>query len=524
MIDSDFANYASTVCPQAKSGTPLEHSGLHTWLKEFYGTEDFRTQMAEWLSGAVQIPTESYDGMGAINEDIRWEVFGRLHEYLRNSYPLIYKTLNLTTVNTYGLVYHWQGSDQSLKPLLLTAHQDVVPVDPSTIEQWVHGPYSGYFDGTYVWGRGSCDDKSGLISIMSTLEILLDKGFQPKRTIVLAFGFDEEASGRFGAGEISQYLLEVYGQNGFAFLVDEGGSAMIAYGAAILSPHIAEKGYLDVGIEGIGIISKLLVALEDKPLQPHLLRNQTVYQTIQCLVHAPEIPTSLKHDIIKSQVSDKALARVQETILAEFPDLKYLMQTTQAIDLISGGVKVNALPERVTAVVNHRIDVASSVDAVKERMFSVLKPVSDEYNLSFNHFGDLFSSESSDSGSVSVFDAFQSALEPAPVSPAGHAKPWSLLSSTIRAVFEDVVGNEVSLRPDSALQIVVGPGQTLGNTQYYWKLTPHIFRFSPFFRENAVYPGGGIHTVNEAISIHAMTDQVRFFTVLILNTDESRDV
>lgn len=36
---------------------------------------------------------------------------------------------------------------------------------------------------------------------------------------------------------------------------------------------------------------------------------------------------------------------------------KSLVGTTQAIDLIHGGVKSNALPERAWAVVNHRISV-----------------------------------------------------------------------------------------------------------------------------------------------------------------------
>lgn len=66
--------------------------------------------------------------------------------------------------------------------------------------------------GDRIWGRGSSDDKSGLIGIMSVtvftchgsylmvhrsaIESLLAKGFKPTRTFVLAFGFDEEASGR----------------------------------------------------------------------------------------------------------------------------------------------------------------------------------------------------------------------------------------------------------------------------------------------------------------------------------------
>jgi len=36
-------------------------------------------------------------------------------------------------------------------------------------------------------------------------------------------------------------------------------------------------------------------------------------------------------------------------------ELKSLIGTTQAIDLIQGGVKTNALPEEAWAVVNHRI-------------------------------------------------------------------------------------------------------------------------------------------------------------------------
>jgi Gly-Xaa carboxypeptidase len=62
---------------------------------------------------------------------------------------------------------------------------DVVPVDPTTVHQWTHPPYSGYFDGEFllypsardthlplslsgkrIWGRGSSDDKSGLIGIL----------------------------------------------------------------------------------------------------------------------------------------------------------------------------------------------------------------------------------------------------------------------------------------------------------------------------------------------------------------------
>ena len=77
-----------------------------------------------------------------------------------------HQTLKLTKVNTYGLSFEWTGSNTSLKPILLTAHQDVVPVEPITVDKWKYPPYSGYYDGERIWGRGSLDDKSGLIGIL----------------------------------------------------------------------------------------------------------------------------------------------------------------------------------------------------------------------------------------------------------------------------------------------------------------------------------------------------------------------
>jgi Gly-Xaa carboxypeptidase len=71
---------------------------------------------------------------------------------------------------------------------VLNEFLDVVPVNPDTVDQWEHPPYSGYFDGERIWGRGSSDDKSGLIATMSAVETLLEHHFQPTRTIVLSFG------------------------------------------------------------------------------------------------------------------------------------------------------------------------------------------------------------------------------------------------------------------------------------------------------------------------------------------------
>jgi Gly-Xaa carboxypeptidase len=70
---------------------------------------------------------------------------------------------------------------------------------------------------------------------------LLREGFKPKRTIVLAFGFDEEASGTQGAGFLAPYLEKTYGIDGIAMIVDEGGRIMEEYGALLAAPAVGEK-------------------------------------------------------------------------------------------------------------------------------------------------------------------------------------------------------------------------------------------------------------------------------------------
>jgi len=70
--------------------------------------------------------------------------------------------------------------------------------------------------------------------------------------------------------------------------------------------------------------------------------------------HAKEYPARLRALIKASMYCDRALRRL-EAELIKSQELRSLIGTTLAIDLIQGGVKTNALPEEAWAVVNHRI-------------------------------------------------------------------------------------------------------------------------------------------------------------------------
>lgn len=155
----------------------------------------------------------------------------------------------MTLVNTHGLLYVWEGSDPSLKASLFMAHTDVVPVNPATVDEWTHPPYSGFYDGKSLYGRGSVDCKDTLTAILEAVELLVASDFQPRRTIMLSFGFDEESAGVNGAGQLSAHIEKTYGKDSVAFIIDEGGGGIgESFGTAMALPGTSEKGYIDVEI------------------------------------------------------------------------------------------------------------------------------------------------------------------------------------------------------------------------------------------------------------------------------------
>ncbi|KAL2140428.1 hypothetical protein VTI28DRAFT_3811 [Corynascus sepedonium] len=509
-------------CSQPEPLLPSKDSELEK-AYEYISSSAFRNATIKRLSEAVQVKTESFDDLGVIGEDPRWDVFYNFHAFLEKTFPRIHEQLQVEKINTHGLLYTWKGSDESLKPTLLMAHQDTVPVPPETISSWTYPPWSGEYDGTYVWGRGASDCKNQLIATMETLELLLEANFQPKRSILLSFGFDEECSGKQGASHLAAAIEERYGKDGIAVIVDEGSSFEQAWGTLFAKPGTAEKGYTDVHITvrapgghssvptdhtSIGILSELITKIESEQYPTRLVNSNPYYTQLQCgAAYSPEFPSKLKkllgrrhksasHGTCKAQPDRLAIEAAKQG-----PAIKYLMQTSQAVDVISGGIKVNALPERVTAVVNHRINIGETPQVVKDRLAALAGEVARAHNLTLHAF------DGEEGPSSVILSASSHELQVAPVTPADGA-PFAVLAGTTRALYGE--------------EVVVTPGIMTGNTdtRYYWGLTRHIFRFAPGLDPEDGPGLGQIHTVDEKVSVRNHINAVRWFTLFVRNMDE----
>lgn len=320
------------------------------------------------LSRAVSFPTISHYQL----EDMDLKVFSAFEHFLLEAYPLVHEHLKKTIVNNHGLVFFWPGQEQALKPYLLTAHYDVVPV---LEEGWPHPPFSGFQDQDKIWGRGTLDDKSSLIAILESVEALLAEDFTPPRDVYLAFGFDEECNGYHGAGQIAQYFKDH--NIHFDCVLDEGGAVTDGSSVGISRPvaviGLAEKGnssfrFSFKGEEGHSstppahtALGKMAAFIHDVESHPQAYRlTPLVGEMLKSLATEMSGPAAF------AASRPQLFAPLLKKILAKNPQTQAMLRTTVAFTMADCGQAPNVLPLEASCVANVRILQGDSVDTICE--------------------------------------------------------------------------------------------------------------------------------------------------------------
>lgn len=503
-LETNFCPQAETIIPDASFANSSK-----------FFEKSYRDFSVDKLSKAIQIPTVSYDDMGDPEEDDRFNVFFEFQKYVEKEFPRSVKHGKLEIVNRHGLLFTFLGTNTNLRPVLLMAHQDVVP--PGT-QNWTHSPFSGHFDGEFIHGRGAADTKNTLVAILEATESLLEQGWQPKRELILSFGFDEEVSGHRGASHLSQELLSRYGRDSLEVIVDEGFGFLEAFGSTIAPASVAEKGYLDVAVTldtkgghssmppdhtGIGIIAELAKLLEDNPFRPSVEDNNPTLKMFQCMAeHSKHMNKEYRRIVLDINHSDHREKFID--MLRLKPELLYTIRTSQALDVIQGGVKINALPEQVTLSINHRIAIDSSAAAILDRIEDLALRVAEKHQLGLYTDGDEVVVGPNGNFSITAL----SRREPSPISPS-DGLPWKWISGTYRHVLEESVD-------DPADSVVMSPSlfPATTDTYYYWPLTRAIYRMSPVYFEDMI----GYHAVNEKLRFRSHLISVAWFYEFIINS------
>ena len=440
-------------------------------------------QISNRLARAIQFRTISYQDSTHFAET----PFLDFHNYLEQAFPQIHSSLQKELVNKYSLLFTWQGKDESLKPILLMAHQDVVPVSIETQDQWEQPPFAGIIADGFIWGRGTLDVKSGVMGILEAVESLLKEGFQPQRTIYLAFGHDEEITGEHGAVKIVELLRSRDVR--LEFVLDEGGFIVNGVIPGVTNPvaliGIAEKGYvtLELKVEtegghssippkhtGVGILSQAIVALENNPFPANMKFSAQFFKYV-----GPEMPFFQKMVFANWWLTRPLVKQM----LSGMAEMNATIRTTTAATMFRGSDKENVLPDLTTAVVNFRIIPGETVDSVIEYVRKTI----DNPQIKITPFG--------------------LPANPSPVADI-RSKSYEILRKTI---YQTTKYDRLITAP----YLVV----SLSDSRHYVAIAENVYRYIPLVLHKEDL--NRIHGVNERIAIENYLQIMKFYYRLIKN-------
>lgn len=334
-------------------------------------------RVAARVGEAIAMPTVSVQAEpGAAFDSAPWQ---ELHQWLERTYPLIHATLRREKLADWTLVYLWAGADPTLPPIVLMAHQDVVPVTPGTEQEWRHPPFAGTVAEGAVWGRGAVDDKGSLVALFEVVEALLRRGYAPQRTVLLISGHDEELGGT-GAQAAARWMAER--QLRALFVLDEGMVTVTDFpllGAPVALIGVAEKGYgtlrMQARSEGghssmpppqtaVDTLALGLVALAAHP-DPYRLEGPA-WETLRAV--APQAGFGTRMAIANPWL----FAPLLKSQISRTPSGAALLHTTQAPTMLRGSPKENVLAAEAEALINYRITPGQTPDSVLAHARSVL--------------------------------------------------------------------------------------------------------------------------------------------------------
>jgi len=398
------------------------------------------------LAQAIRFQTVSQRNLATID----YTQYVAFRNYLQKTFPIVYQTLTYETVNEHSLLFTWQGQDSSLPPILFAAHYDVVSADSNTINKWTHPPFSGTISDGFIWGRGAMDDKAAIITQLFAIQSLIQQNFQPKRTLLFAYGHDEEIGGEQGATKISELLASRDYRP--EWLIDEGMPITHGVLQGIENPvaliAIAEKGYLTLKLQvmgdgghsssppphsAVGILAQAITRLEANPLPAHL--SGPVGEMFNTL--APEMRwpqrAVLSNRWLFSSILEKQLSAKHST--------NAMIRTTTAATMFEGSSQANVLPTQATARVNFRLLPGDTTDEVIHHVQTVIN----DAQVHITQEGNAIKPSSVSSIRSEGFRAITTTVRE--IFPDTLTAPTLLIASTDSRHYASLVNNTYRFRP-----------------------------------------------------------------------------
>jgi carboxypeptidase PM20D1 len=277
--------------------------------------------------------------------------------------------------HTAALVVHYRGSDPGKKPILLSAHMDVVAANPA---DWQRDPFKLVEENGYLYGRGVADMKTNVIALIETMMRFKREHFVPSRGMVLVFSGDEETD-----MASTRELAKRYHDAEFLLNADAGGGTYNAdLKPVVYEIQAAEKTYADftLTVTSAGghssepepsknAIYRLAKALDRVAAYQFPVQHSEI--TLASLKATGEHGSGPLAQAMRRFAANPDDARAAAVISAD-PAYVGQIRTTCIATMLDGGHALNALPQRADANINCRIFPGTSVASVQAALVKAI--------------------------------------------------------------------------------------------------------------------------------------------------------
>jgi carboxypeptidase PM20D1 len=278
--------------------------------------------------------------------------------------------------DTVALLVRLPGADGAARPILFSAHMDVVDARP---EDWERDPFTLVEEDGMFFGRGTSDNKAGVASMMSTILRFTTEQRTPRRTLVFAFIGDEEttmATTRLVAAH--EWVRDAE----LAINTDAGGGVLDEQGRPLYyMVQGAEKTYADFRLVATNPGGHSSWPREDNAIYD-LARAIARLERHRFPVMANELTRAYFKTIaaVTGGTEAEALRRFGENPQDEeaanalwlMPEHVGTTRTTCIPTLLDAGHAPNALPQKATANVNCRLFPGHSVEEVRDGLIQAI--------------------------------------------------------------------------------------------------------------------------------------------------------
>ena len=290
------------------------------------------------------------------------------------------KIVKLPKGETVGMLVRVPGTDPKAKPILFSAHMDVVDARP---EDWKRDPYKLIEENGYFYGRGTIDNKAGVTSLISAILRLQKEGKKPRRTLVFAFVGDEETGLDEADGTTRQIAAHPWVKDAeFAINTDAGGG--------LLGPDGKPMIYLVQGAEKT-YASFELTATNQGGHSSRPRADNAIYELAKAVARIGEyrFPV-MSNELTRSYLgavgkgipgpTGEALVRFAASpddsaaaeVIGNVPEFAGTTRTTCVTTMLNAGHAENALAQKATATVNCRIFPGIAVEEVRQQLVKVV--------------------------------------------------------------------------------------------------------------------------------------------------------